>query len=59
MEIFTADGDFAILFQKSGVDVKNFRIHGIEYSAESIYKRAFIHLHKLVITYLAFSANSL
>jgi hypothetical protein len=29
MEIFTADGEFAIHFQKSGVDVKNFRIHGI------------------------------
>lgn len=42
----------------NNLEVKNCRIYGMEYSAESIYKRAFIHLHKLVITYLAFTPTN-
>jgi hypothetical protein len=41
------------------VEIKNCRIYGIEYSSESIYKRAFIHLHKLIITHLAFNPNNI
>lgn len=41
------------------VDVKGCRIFGMDYASESIYKRAFVHLHKLVITHLAFSPNSI
>lgn len=31
----------------------------MDYASESLYKRAFVHLHKLVITHLAFLPYSI
>lgn len=60
IELFSCDGELQINFlSNTAQEIKNLKIYGLDFAADSVHKRAYSQLHKLVLTHMQFNPANL